>query len=95
MKVFEKYNVQVLGTSIQSITETEDRKMFSDRINEIGEKIAPSAAVYSVQEVWLFTFLFLNAYRPSNVADSKLFLTDQSTRPDFDWRLSMMNYTAL
>ncbi|XP_075220922.1 carbamoyl-phosphate synthetase 2, aspartate transcarbamylase, and dihydroorotase rudimentary isoform X1 [Lycorma delicatula] len=50
MKVFEKYNVQILGTPIQSIIETEDRKMFSDRVSEIGEKVAPSAAVYSVQE---------------------------------------------
>lgn len=49
-KVFEKYGVKVLGTPIQSIIETEDRKIFAERINEIGEKVAPSAAVYSVQE---------------------------------------------
>ncbi|XP_033610658.1 CAD protein isoform X2 [Cryptotermes secundus] len=48
--VFEKYNVTILGTPIQSIIETEDRKIFADRINEIGERVAPSAAVYSVQE---------------------------------------------
>lgn len=48
--VFRKYNVKVLGTPIQSIIETEDRKIFADRVNEIGEKVAPSAAVYSVQE---------------------------------------------
>lgn len=48
--VFDKYNVQILGTPIKSIIETEDRKIFADRINEIGEKVAPSAAVYSVQE---------------------------------------------
>ncbi|XP_067013440.2 multifunctional protein r isoform X2 [Anabrus simplex] len=48
--VFEKYNVKILGTPIKSIIETEDRKIFADRINEIGEKVAPSAAVYSVQE---------------------------------------------
>ncbi|RZF42901.1 hypothetical protein LSTR_LSTR003617 [Laodelphax striatellus] len=52
-KVLEKYGVQVLGTSIQSIVETEDRKMFSDRVNEIGERVAPSAAVTSVQEALL------------------------------------------
>lgn len=51
--VFEKYSVKVLGTPIQSIIETEDRKIFADRINEIGERVAPSAAVYSVQEVSL------------------------------------------
>lgn len=48
--VFRKYNVKVLGTPIQSIIETEDRKLFADRVNEIGEKVAPSAAVYSVEE---------------------------------------------
>ncbi|XP_069677002.1 multifunctional protein r [Periplaneta americana] len=48
--VFEKYNVKILGTPIQSIIETEDRKIFADRVNEIGERVAPSAAVYSVPE---------------------------------------------
>lgn len=54
--VFEKYNVTILGTPIQSIIETEDRKIFADRINEIGESVAPSAAVYSVQEVSIMVF---------------------------------------
>lgn len=48
--VFVKYGVKILGTPIKSIIETEDRKLFADRVNEIGEKVAPSAAVYSVQE---------------------------------------------
>jgi len=48
--VFEKYGVRVLGTPIQSIIETEDRKIFAERVNEIGEKVAPSAAVFSVAE---------------------------------------------
>jgi carbamoyl-phosphate synthase/aspartate carbamoyltransferase/dihydroorotase len=54
--VFEKYNVTILGTPIQSIIETEDRKIFADRINELGERVAPSAAVYSVQEVGIVVF---------------------------------------
>ncbi|KAK2575539.1 hypothetical protein KPH14_011259 [Odynerus spinipes] len=48
--VFEKYNVKILGTPIESIIQTEDRKMFAERISEIHEKVAPSAAVYSIQE---------------------------------------------
>ncbi|KAK4875623.1 hypothetical protein RN001_012045 [Aquatica leii] len=48
--VFEKYGVKILGTPIQTIIDTEDRKIFSERIAEIGEKVAPSCAVYSVQE---------------------------------------------
>lgn len=48
--VFRKYNINILGTQIKSIVETEDRKIFAERVNEIGEKVAPSAAVYSVAE---------------------------------------------
>ncbi|XP_035736372.1 CAD protein-like [Vespa mandarinia] len=48
--VFEKYNVKILGTPIESIIQTEDRKIFAERIGEIHEKVAPSAAVYSIQE---------------------------------------------
>lgn len=49
--MFTQYNVKILGTPIESIIQTEDRKIFADRISEINEKVAPSAAVYSVQEV--------------------------------------------
>ncbi|XP_017891832.1 CAD protein [Ceratina calcarata] len=48
--IFKKYNIDILGTPIQSIIETEDRKIFAERIAEIGEKVAPSAAAYSIQE---------------------------------------------
>lgn len=48
--VFEKYNVHVLGTPIQSIIDTEDRKLFAEKIAEIGEKTAPSVAVYNINE---------------------------------------------
>lgn len=48
--IFQKYGVKIMGTPITSIIETEDRKIFADRVAEIGEKVAPSAAVYSVQE---------------------------------------------
>lgn len=49
--VFAKYNIKILGTPIESIKQTEDRKEFADRISEINEKVAPSSAVYSVEEV--------------------------------------------
>ncbi|XP_058791918.1 CAD protein [Phymastichus coffea] len=48
--IFERYGVKILGTPIESIIETEDRKIFADRVNEIDEKVAPSCAVYSIQE---------------------------------------------
>lgn len=49
--VFEKYKVSVLGTPVESIIKTEDRKLFADTISEIEEKVVPSTAVYSVEEV--------------------------------------------
>ena len=42
--ILQKYNVQVLGTQIPVIVATEDRQLFSDKIAEIGEKIAESFA---------------------------------------------------
>lgn len=61
--VFERYNIKILGTPIESIILTEDRKMFADRIGEINEKVAPSAAVYSIQEVkYAFTDFHSSQY---------------------------------
>lgn len=48
--VLEKYGVKVLGTSVESIIATEDRQLFSDKLMEINEKIAPSIAVESVRD---------------------------------------------
>ena len=49
--VFAKYNVDVLGTPIQSIEWTEDRQLFAEKMAEIGEHVAPSEAAYSVEQV--------------------------------------------
>ncbi|XP_076329869.1 carbamoyl-phosphate synthetase 2, aspartate transcarbamylase, and dihydroorotase rudimentary isoform X2 [Tachypleus tridentatus] len=48
--VFEKYNVCVLGTPLSSIINSEDRKLFAEIVAEIGEKVIPSTAAYSVDE---------------------------------------------
>ena len=40
--IFDKYNIEVLGTQIDAVINTEDRQLFSDRLNEIEEKIAES-----------------------------------------------------
>uniref|UniRef100_A0A182JI15 Uncharacterized protein n=2 Tax=Anopheles atroparvus TaxID=41427 RepID=A0A182JI15_ANOAO len=48
--VFARYAIRILGTPIRSIIETEDRKLFAERVAEIGERVAPSAAVYSLAE---------------------------------------------
>ena len=38
--IFEKYGVRILGTPIKSIIDSEDRKLFAERIAEIGEQVA-------------------------------------------------------
>ncbi|MFD1874599.1 carbamoyl-phosphate synthase (glutamine-hydrolyzing) large subunit [Hymenobacter bucti] len=43
--VFEKYNVRVLGTPVQSIIDTEDRDIFKDKLDQIGVLTARSVAV--------------------------------------------------
>lgn len=48
--IFKKFKCKIMGTPIESIIATEDRKIFADRVNEVGEKVAPSAAVYSLKE---------------------------------------------
>lgn len=48
--VFERYNVKVLGTSVQTIKDTEDRDLFIKRLDEIGVKRPKSKAVSSVDE---------------------------------------------
>ena len=48
--VLKKYNVQVLGTPIQSIIDSEDRQIFAERVATVGGAVAPNAAVYSVEE---------------------------------------------
>lgn len=48
--VFEKYNVEVLGTPVNAIMDTEDRELFVNKLNEIDVKTPDSIAVNSVKE---------------------------------------------
>jgi carbamoyl-phosphate synthase large subunit len=48
--VFEKYNVQVLGTPIQSIIDTEDRELFVKKLDQIDVKSIKSVAVESIDD---------------------------------------------
>ena len=48
--ILAKYDVRVLGTPVSVIEATEDRGIFSDKLNEIGERIAPSFAVNTVED---------------------------------------------
>lgn len=49
-RVFKKYNVVVLGTSIDSIDIAEDRQKFADHLHKIDVSTPISKAAYSLQE---------------------------------------------
>lgn len=48
--ILERYGVEVLGTSIQAIRDSEDRKRFVERLTEVGLKVPRSMAVTSIAE---------------------------------------------
>ncbi len=48
--ILEKYNVQVLGTPVQAIIDTEDRELFVNKLNEIDVKTIQSEAVENIAD---------------------------------------------
>lgn len=48
--VFAKYGIQVLGTPIETIRDTEDRQLFVNRLKEISVSTARSRACYSTAQ---------------------------------------------
>lgn len=48
--VFEKYDMQVLGTPVQAIMDTEDRDLFVKKLDEIGVKTIQSIAVSTLDD---------------------------------------------
>ncbi|MBI4088036.1 carbamoyl-phosphate synthase (glutamine-hydrolyzing) large subunit, partial [Candidatus Kaiserbacteria bacterium] len=48
--VLKKYRVQVLGTPVSAIRDTEDRELFIGRLNEIGVKTARSGAALNTND---------------------------------------------
>jgi carbamoyl-phosphate synthase large subunit len=51
--IFEKYNVKILGTPIEAVINTEDRKEFIKKLDEIEVKTIQSFAVTSLEEAKL------------------------------------------
>ena len=49
--VFEKYGVNVYGTPVQAIVDTEDREIFSRKLAEINETCCPNIACTTLEEV--------------------------------------------
>lgn len=53
--ILRKYNVNVLGTNIDSIKKAEDRELFKNLMQEIGEPIPDSAIVSSYDDALKFS----------------------------------------
>jgi carbamoyl-phosphate synthase large subunit len=52
--ILDKYGVQLLGTTIESIQKAEDRELFKELMLEIGEPIPESITVESLKEAQKF-----------------------------------------
>ena len=48
--ILDKYNVRVLGTSVQAIIDTEDRELFVEKLDEIGVKTIKSEACENMEQ---------------------------------------------
>ncbi len=48
--ILSKYDVKLLGTSIETIKKAEDRELFKKLMNEIGEPVPPSTIVNTIQD---------------------------------------------
>ncbi len=53
-EVLKEYNVRLLGTNIESIKKAEDRELFKNLMNEIGEPIPDSEIVSSYEDAKKF-----------------------------------------
>ncbi|WP_435076721.1 carbamoyl-phosphate synthase large subunit [Halococcus sp. AFM35] len=49
--VLEEYGVEIMGTPLDTIYATEDRDLFKERMEEIGQPVARSVTIESVEEV--------------------------------------------
>ena len=50
MGILEKYDVELLGSNVEVIETCEDRKLFNDAMERIGEPVTKSYAVNSIEE---------------------------------------------
>ena len=48
--ILDKYNVEVLGTPVRAIMDTEDRELFVEKLNEINVKTISSVAVSNTED---------------------------------------------
>jgi carbamoyl-phosphate synthase large subunit len=52
--ILEECGVEILGTKLSAIQQAEDRELFKDLMNELGEPVPESAIVHSIDEAYEF-----------------------------------------
>ncbi len=52
--ILDKYNIELLGTKIDSIKQAEDRELFKKLMEDIGEPIPSSAIIHTFEEAKIF-----------------------------------------
>ena len=53
--ILDEYGVRMLGTPIEAIEKAEDRALFKDLLQVIGEPVVPSAIIHSVEQARAFS----------------------------------------
>ena len=48
--ILKKYNIEVLGTQVETIKDTEDRQLFANRVHEVDLKVARSITAGTTEE---------------------------------------------
>jgi carbamoyl-phosphate synthase large subunit len=52
--ILDECGVEILGTKLSAIQKAEDRELFKDLMNELGEPVPESAIVHSIEEAFEF-----------------------------------------
>ena len=50
--VLDKYGVEMIGADVETIHKAEDRTLFKEAMEKIGQKVAPSGHAKSLAEAW-------------------------------------------
>lgn len=52
--VLDECGVEILGTKLEAINKAEDRELFRDLMNELGEPVPESAIIHNIEEAYTF-----------------------------------------
>jgi len=84
--VLRECGVELLGTKLESIKQAEDRELFRDLMNELGEPVPESDIIHNLEEARRFVEKILSSYKLKKSSHSlflhiRLFLFYFKTKP--------------